>query len=670
MRTQILVFILMFPLLLFSQSIAFLGLDPSSKHEAEMDSSRSFLEKHYSGYTELSIRNILDDPGLMHTFDLIWIHRPDSSVFTDTETHPDVINGLHLYFDEGGKLLFTNEAVLFLNLMGLEEKEFQLRNKNADDNGYGRMLGVHGFKEHYVFSGLNNGVYILKPYEDLRVRQIGFFDGTLPESGKVIGVDWDYIFVRENKKLMLEYSHNEGRAIALGGYVYFSMPNYNKSHLEKLILNSFDYLLNEDEGIINHWEYSEQQVIPWKNLSYNNKVLHKKPSSWEMIHNTEPIVRARATNNAWDVAGRRMLITGDEAGGIEEIWAHPFMAIRDYELGLKVKGVDSILWLSRLHPEIEVTPEAFIRNYKTDDFELKEVICTDPYLPRAVFHYKFAGNINAELTIKFKSNLRLMWPYSSKVLSELKYGFLENLNALCFTDNSEEYNVLLGVNKPIRYKNYGQYDDLGLTKAISPTETQKFQAAAYMSFPLNNKDIFDVILVAGNEEFNNLSGIYEETLADPFQVYMRSFVHYQDLFDNSLQVTSTDKEFNEGYQWALIGTDRFFTETPGLGTSLVAGFSSSKRGWDGGHDVNGRPGYAWYFGRDGEWSGMAVLDYGDFSGVKDMLEMYNKYQDLNGKIFHELSTSGFVHYDASDATPLYIVLAGKVPGTFWRYCSL
>ena len=34
-----------------------------------------------------------------------------------------------------------------------------------------------------------------------------------------------------------------------------------------------------------------------------------------------------------------------------------------------------------------------------------------------------------------------------------------------------------------------------------------------------------------------------------------------------------------------------------------------------------------------------------------------KYQDLAGKIFHEISTSGVVHYDAADATPLYVILA-------------
>ena len=96
-----------------------------------------------------------------------------------------------------------------------------------------------------------------------------------------------------------------------------------------------------------------------------------------------------------------------------------------------------------------------------------------------------------------------------------------------------------------------------------------------------------------------------------------------------------------------------------MGKSLVAGYSTTNRGWDGGQKISGRPGYAWYFGRDGQWSGYALLDYGDFEKVRSVLEFFNKYQDLNGKIFHEATTSGFIHYDAADATPLYIVLAGK-----------
>jgi glycogen debranching enzyme len=127
----------------------------------------------------------------------------------------------------------------------------------------------------------------------------------------------------------------------------------------------------------------------------------------------------------------------------------------------------------------------------------------------------------------------------------------------------------------------------------------------------------------------------------------------------SLQVTSPDSVFNLGYRWALEGSDRFYVNTPGLGKSLVAGYATTASGWDGEHEVNGRPGYGWYFGRDAEWSGMALLQYGDFEKVKGILTLLQDFQDLNGKILHELSTSGFVHFDASDATPLYIVLAGR-----------
>ena len=54
---------------------------------------------------------------------------------------------------------------------------------------------------------------------------------------------------------------------------------------------------------------------------------------------------------------------------------------------------------------------------------------------------------------------------------------------------------------------------------------------------------------------------------------------------------------------------------------------------------------------------LALDPEGLFGTVRSELELMQRYQDLSGKIFHEISTSGSVHYDASDATPLYIMLA-------------
>ncbi|HLB01396.1 MAG TPA: GH116 family glycosyl hydrolase, partial [Bacteroidota bacterium] len=49
--------------------------------------------------------------------------------------------------------------------------------------------------------------------------------------------------------------------------------------------------------------------------------------------------------------------------------------------------------------------------------------------------------------------------------------------------------------------------------------------------------------------------------------------------------------------------------------------------------------------------------YGDTRAVRRQLGLLQRYQDPSGKIFHEISTSGSVHDDAADATPLYVILA-------------
>jgi len=260
-----------------------------------------------------------------------------------------------------------------------------------------------------------------------------------------------------------------------------------------------------------------------------------------------------------------------------------------------------------------------------------------------------------------------MWPYSEKVLKTLKYAYQPGLNAIELNAPEADLLSIIGASK-IPLSHYagpasmievdfppgevvsGEYD---------PGSDTLFEVCAGQLFELGEKDQVDIIFAAGNEDREQLIKAYMEALQNPEMIYKNSVKHYEDLQNNMLSITTPDENFNKGYAWAVAATDRFFVETPGLGTSLVAGYNGTDRGWDGGHKVNGRPGYAWYFGRDAVWSAFAVLDYGDYEGVKDILNMFIKYQDLNGKIFHELSTSGFVHYDASDATPLFIILAGR-----------
>jgi glycogen debranching enzyme len=167
-----------------------------------------------------------------------------------------------------------------------------------------------------------------------------------------------------------------------------------------------------------------------------------------------------------------------------------------------------------------------------------------------------------------------------------------------------------------------------------------------------------MLVVATNQSYGEATKTYRKYLQNPEKVFQQSQKYYEDLLDEKLMITSPDEAFNQAYRWAVIGADRFFVHTPGVGKSLVAGYATTADGWDGGHDVSGRPGYSWYFGRDAQWSGMALNGYGDFEKVRDILKLFIDYQSANGKILHELTTSGVVHYDAADATPLFIVLAG------------
>jgi len=77
-----------------------------------------------------------------------------------------------------------------------------------------------------------------------------------------------------------------------------------------------------------------------------------------------------------------------------------------------------------------------------------------------------------------------------------------------------------------------------------------------------------------------------------------------------------------------------------------------------------RPGFAWFFGRDAEWTSLALDAEGDFSTARNALEFLSRYQRADGKVPHEISqtaslTDWFTKlpfaFAAADATPLFII---------------
>ena len=608
----------------------------------------------------------LTGPGDLNEYDVVWYHATDRSALPEDPAIPEL---LRQYSENGGSLLLSLEAAWWLKALGLEEMPPAIRDKKLEDTGYGRMAGLHAFRSHPVFDGLNGGSYILKPLNDTLVTQCGYFSDTVP-NGKVVAVDWDYIFVREQKKLMLEYETGAGSVMAVGGYMAFSSPNINRQHLEKFTLNLLRYLSGQsNEKQSHYWTYGEQTVVGIQSLY--PALTARQAEQW-VFPEKDPwtMVEPAGDDNYWDVAGERTLIMGNERGGIDEIWMHPFMAFRDIETGLFFPDSDSVVWLRSKTPAVEIAPGYFKRAYHFKDAEISETIICDKIGSTTVIHYEYNGAGPARIFVKFTSNLRLMWPYSSNVLRTLKYTFDKNLNGYLISDETGDFVSMIGSGKRPEEHFAGRFDRIGIVPHLSAgnreysflysgQETGLFQLTGCLEFRLDTPGQLDIVMAGSNQGSGPAIKDYGFGLLNAKTLFEESRGASEKFDSAFLSIASPDRDFNMGFRWATIATDRFHVHTPGLGKSLVAGYATTDWGWDGEHEISGRPGYSWYFGRDGQWSGFAVLHYGDFRKVREMLEFFQKLQDLNGKIFHEVSTSGFVHYDASDATPLYIVLAGR-----------
>jgi hypothetical protein len=59
----------------------------------------------------------------------------------------------------------------------------------------------------------------------MKTRQIGFFGASTPQNGKIVAVDWSYITLKEDSKLVVEYQIGKGKVLVVGAYAYYSIPN-------------------------------------------------------------------------------------------------------------------------------------------------------------------------------------------------------------------------------------------------------------------------------------------------------------------------------------------------------------------------------------------------------------------------------------------------------------
>lgn len=586
--------------------------------------------------------SVIDFGDAFDGYDLIWYHRSDTSALTPVEL--EASGKVEAYLERGGQMILSMDAVRLPYGWGLEENPVEISSADAVDYGFGRKLGFHAFRSHPVFEGLFGGAYVWHGYEDNTNRVLGYFGDSMPgrPGSRIVATQWEYIYYQPKDKVIWETPVGKGRIMSVGAFLYYSRPNIHKEILDRFTSNLLGYMCGRRSGEkARYWTYEEAGVEfdhELGNIRHFPRV--KRPGGWNIAEDADAL-RFTAGREELTLPSRRAFLVAEERGGIKEIWTHPFMSLKDYRLTAHSAGVATVL--DTPDGEVEFRYNSIIRKYSLgDDIRLTEILTVDPLKPVSVAHYEWEGPVDS-LCVSFSSNMRYMWPYDEDALGTLHCGWSGDGNVFMVRDAGDEFISLVGTDVPAEFRSSERHGDY-------------VQVDASFSIPAGELNACNVMMVAGNEGLDNALKDYSAALGNSEDVFRRSAACWQDYLRNTVAIETPDGQFNLGYRWATVSAGQFLAETPGLGSGLMAGYSSSLRGWGGGHRVSGRPGYAWYFGRDSELAALAFLSMGDFEAVKQTIRLLADYQSANGQIFHELTTSGSDHFDASDATPLFVVL--------------
>ncbi|UCC73418.1 MAG: hypothetical protein JSV86_02310 [Gemmatimonadota bacterium] len=578
----------------------------------------------------------------------VWFHWTEPPVLPHTARL-----ALDAHVRAGGGLLATLAAATLPVQLGWEkvapdEMTDAVWNAEPDDelalsfSAVPFIRGFQSFRGHPLFAGLGSGVYTWAPQEGKRHIRYAYTGDVWPRKGRVVAVQRAYISVNPERRLAWEYAVGDGWAVCIGAYVYFSASDRRYAlHLDRLLRNAFRRIAPNGHRVREMggaWQASavgverDERVPLPPGLAVDAEVVSDLADDLRL--------EGEATDAAYTLAGTRALLVGRERGGHEEIWFHPVRAVSRW--GLSAGAWERLEDVERGNHRNNVvathyclTPGYIERRLDVDGRTVLErtTVALDEPGVLVELRPEVEAADPVRLDWVMECDLRLMWPYPASATGRLAYS--KKGGGLGLRGEAGEW---LGV----------QVDPaprLITVENLSDDEHSRVRIHAELELwgPVR------ILLVGAHRE-----------AVPPGAVDLRGWAERRSAErrrqrDHVFVLDSDEPELVEALEWAKWRLSTYRVHVPDLGTSLVAGYGRSGAGEFG----DGRPGYAWYFGRDACWTALSSLAVGQTGAAREVLEFLGRHQDITGKILHECTTSGVVHYDAADSSPLYLLLAAR-----------
>jgi glycogen debranching enzyme len=365
-------------------------------------------------------------------------------------------------------------------------------------------------------------------------------------------------------------------------------------------------------------------------------VLAAKPAD------TKPGLELTRPVRTWEFlcsVGKQAAIFGNESGRIEG-WVYPLKLFRDFSL---IFHTDSrALPAETLARTITVRPESTTILYDGDTFRVKETFFTPVDEPGAIIRLEIETEQPLEIEATFRPDFQLEWPAA---LGATGSSWDPRLHATAFNVDHKEFAGFLG--SPTATVSNQQFDTNYNASSMSGMR---------LGVTARGKETKLIAMAASINGAAEAEKTYQKLIDKHVELQRDSANYYGQYLQRTVVAEIPDSQLQQAYDWSRVSVLQGVVKSPYLGTGLIAGYRTSGE--------SQRPGFAWYFGRDSEWTSLAFNSIGDFSTTKDALNFLIKFQQDNGRIPHEIAqTASLVNWfkdypygtASADATPLFII---------------
>jgi hypothetical protein len=619
---------------------------PSRAAQQEIDAAFDWLRSR-AGLQgrRLGLAEIVGDRSL----DLLWWHEPEPGAAL-ARAEREALRGR---VEQGTGLFLSLAAVARLLELGLEETPPNARLEGARTWEANAMFGFEPYSTHPLFEPFHGGLYVWRPADNEPYWRADYA-GDLWPRGRVIAVEKAHIALEPRRRVIWEHRLGEGRVLAISSFLYFRNPGQRfRAHLERFTEKALAWLAAGSDDNASYWKPRSLGVF----LSDRSLGAPASESNRADAALGAPLLEvggeAARSVDPWNLSGLRLLACGQRSGKVSEVWAFPVRVLKDLEWGVRFSGEEETRWLGA--PErFRVTPHAVEWEFRPrPQARIRLRAWVDRELPALLGRFEVDSPSALSVRARLRPELTSQWPRLEgdlgawELYRDPESGWAgwrsEDKNRAAVAAWSRQARAVVGEAEAYREKLPPAFTSGSRGELREPVVASEVDWTPGEPGPV-------FALVGGALSLEEASRRAAELLQAVESSFAAARRHSENLLEEATAVEGPDPSWNEGYRWAVAMLDRFEVETPGVGRGLMAGFEASRPGW-----FRARPGYGWYFGRDALWSVLALDALGRFDAVERALDLLQRYQEFTGKIFHELTPTGSIHYDAADSTPLYLI---------------